>query len=323
MRFPLLAPLVLLVPFAASACADGDSPSALCKPAPESTTSVLAEPPWALGVERDIEIQIGRSNTSREVPTGLSRTPVKLTVEDNIDDGWSFLWAAEPTLLDDLDAPEAVLEQGERLLAEAPQQLIRYRLSNERAWLGVDNPDELRESLVATKDLLTELTGNDRTLQEAFNVLTRLPDENLEMLFAREPQLLHFLEGIEVSVDEVVEFRDFIPNALGGAPFPATTTIKIVDLVDNDGCVAIEVRTIPDPEGFVDIMIETLQQTFPAGTTDDELESAATSFDVENRYVGQYDYESGFFQSVTRTQRISDGQEERIDTRIVRDVTED
>ncbi len=322
MRSSLLAPLVLLVPFA-SACAGGDSPSALCEPAPEATASVIAEPPWAPGVERDIEIQVGRENTSREVPTGLSRTPVQLTVEDSIDGGWSFLWATEPTLLDDLDAPEAVLEQADRLLDEAPRQLIRYRLSNDRVWLGVDNPDELRESVVAATSLLTELVGNDRASREAFEVLTRLPDENLEQLFAQEPQLLHFLEGFEVSVGEVVEFRDFIPNALGGEPFPATTTIKIADLVDSDGCVAIEVRTITDPEAFVDIMMQTLKETFPAATTDDELESAATSFAVENLNVGQYDYESGFFRRVTSTQRISDGQEERIDTRIVLDVTED
>ncbi|MEZ5246912.1 MAG: hypothetical protein R2707_17590 [Acidimicrobiales bacterium] len=295
----------------------------LCTAAPRSTTTLIPSPPWSDGVARTLELRIGREDSRRELPDGLSRTPVQLTVEDDDGDGWTFLWAAEPTLLDDLGIPAELLDEAAPLLAEVPPQRIRYRIGGERAWLGVTNPDEVRQAALDTIDILGEIIpAEDLALEQTRQLFAGMPDEALTQIFAEEPQVLHSLEGIELAVDEVLEFRDLLPNTLGGEPFPATTTIEILDLVDDDGCVAIQVRVVPDAEAFIPILMESLRQAFPATATDTEIEDAAESFEIENLILGQYDYASGYFRSVTATQRISDGTSERVDTKIISDVTD-
>ncbi len=307
-----------------SSGATGESGAVFCAAAPESTDSVVALPPWSDGVERAIELQIGREDSRQQISTGLSRTPVQLTTEESADGGWSFLWAAEPTLVDDLAIPPQLLDQAAPLLAEVPQQLIRYRLSENRTWLGVDNPEEIRQAALDTVDILGNILPTEvPALEQTRQLFATMPDENLGQIFSEEPQLLHSLEGLELAVDEVLEFRDLLPNALGGEPFPATTTIEVVDLIDGDGCVAIRMRVVPDSEDFVPILMETLRQSFPATTTEEELGTALNSFEIENLIVGQYDYGSGFFRRITATQRFSDGTQERVDTKIITDVTGD
>lgn len=55
--------------------------------------------------------------------------------------------------------------------------------------------------------------------------------------------------------------------------------------------------------------------------SEDQLGVAAESFEIESLIVGQYDYASGYFRSITATQRLSDGLMERVDTKIIVDIT--
>ena len=293
-----------------------------CTAAPQSTTTLDLSPPWSEGVVRTLELRIGREGSSRPPPAGLSLTPVQLTVEDGDGDGWTFLWAAEPTLPGNLEIPAHLLDETAQFLARVPPQRIRYRIGEERAWMGATNPDEIRQVVLNTMEILGEDPEMEGGLEQALHFYANMPDENLTEMFTQEPKLLHSLEGIELAVDEVLEFSDMLPNTLGGEPFPATTTIEILDLVDEDDCVAIQMRVVPDSEVVASILTETLRQAFPATATDAQVEAAVQSFEIENLIIGQYDYASGYFRKVTVTQRISDGTTEQVRIKIISDVTQ-
>ncbi len=303
------------------------SETALCTAAPESTTFVVTLPPWSDGAQRTLEVQSGRQDTSGGFPPDLILTPVHLTVEASADDGWRFLWDAGPTLLDDLRTPQLALDQLTPLLAEVPRERIRYRLSEDRVWLEVDNPDEIRQAALDTLDLISPwlstmdpATFSTDSVAQARELFATMPDEDLAQLFSQRPQLLHELEGIEIAVDAAYKFSGLLPNPFGGGPFPATTTIEVVDLIDEDSCVAIEMSVVPDPEDFARIAAETLRQTL---ATEEELRATTDAFELETLVVGQYDHGSGFFRRLTATERVSFESEEIIETTIITDVTED
>ncbi len=49
-----------------------------------------------------------------------------------------------------------------------------------------------------------------------------------------------------------------IAHAAGGRPFPATSSVRVVDPRDGDGCVVLEVVVAPEPGPLAEILAETL-----------------------------------------------------------------
>ena len=307
--------------------ADVETPSVSdrCTPAPESIEQVATLPPWANGTERHLEVESWREDTSQPEAAGTRLTSARLTLDVNVaTGGWNFVWDAGPTTFDESTVTEQLFDEAAPLLAQMPEQLIRYQLDNDRFWLGVDNPDEIRATAVKVAELTAQVAPSDSDLMaQARELYETLPDAEIGLLFSEEPQILHSLEGLELAVGEMIEFSSLLPNALGGDEIPAVTTIEIVDLVDDDGCVAIEMRVIPEPGALGAIMAETLRLRFPDFTDDGAFEAAANSMEIESTYQGQYDFGSGFFRKVTETKRISDASMSRVDTTIITDVTND
>lgn len=293
----------------------------LCEPAPAGTTTVLPLPPWTEGVQRELELQIGRSNTVSPTPEGFSRTPVNLTVEAGTDHGWVMRWELESTVLDGIDVPEEAREMTAELLSSLPPQQIGYELRADRVWLGVTNAEEIRAATMEMLDLVFDLHGDDPAVGQTRDLFESMPDDALARLYSEDPQVFHVLEGIELTVDDPIEFPDQLPNALGGEPFPAVTTVEILEVEDDDGCIAIQMQVLPDPERVMSILMDTLASFLPPGTSQQELEAAAEGFEIENRIVGQYDLGSGYFRRITATQRVGDGAMERVDTKIITDLT--
>ncbi len=296
---------------------DGEVSEIVCEPAPLTTSSIVPWPPWSSGGARQLELRTRRDDSGQPTIDGAAVTPVLLEFSPVESGGWSFLWQAQPTLLGDLGLSPQVLDAVSQLVAAVPPQRIRYRLDPNRYWLGVDNPDEVRDSILLTLDALGPFLGDSTEQTKA--IFAEMSDEALGVVFAEEPALMHVLEGIEFIVGEVVSYPDQLPNAFGGRPFPATTSFEVVDLVDADGCISIQQLTRPDPEQFAEIMAESLADAF--GSSDDDAEQE--SLEIETRVIAQYDFGSGFFRRIQATRRINSGDEERLDTVIIVDVTDD
>ncbi|GEM_PF-5233619 len=110
-----------------------------------------------------------------------------------------------------------------------PKQHVRYRVDHTGAFVGVDNIDELRAAGLQAADLLAELDPDDPTIDSVRELFAELPDESIVAIFAEEPQVFHYFDGLFIDVDDPLEGPDVLPNAFGGEPFPATTrTMEIL-----------------------------------------------------------------------------------------------
>ena len=81
--------------------------------------------------------------------------------------------------------------------------------------------------------------------------------------------------------------------------------------------------TTPDPDTFLDIMMESVAEAFGVepdeeGLTDEEL---VGEFEMSTVVTAQYDPGSGFLQSISTTTKIVLGPEQRSETKTLVDVT--
>jgi hypothetical protein len=165
----------------------------------------------------------------------------------------------------------------------------------------------------------------DESIADLRAYVTGLSDADVSFLYGQHQQLLHVFEGLELRVDEVLELQGGLPNPFGGPDLPAKVTLELVELVDADGCVAVEMRTVPDAEQALPIIMESARTSFGgAELTDEERqrdEAMAAEFRIETVATGQYDVATGSFVRVASTQRVSGGGEERVETVTITDVT--
>lgn len=284
---------------------------------------VVPFPEWTPGMTRQLELRGGRSDTRVEpVVDGMSVAAVSLRVDDIAEDGeFVFEWDAGATASDFWNGQEE--DWVTDLIARAPKQRFEYSLDADRYWLGLRNHDEVRQSYLTTVELFADVAPLDAPIVDQMrNFYTTMSDETLEIYAAEGPQLLHFFEGLVLSAAEPIRYEDSLPNAMGGAPLPALTSIDLIDPADADGCVLLEMRTILDAAAAVPIIFETVDAAFGPSVDKDEVQSMAEQFEMTNEVTAQYDPGSGFFVSVEATQTISYPGASRIDKTIITDVTD-
>lgn len=294
----------------------------LCTPIDRVETTVRTSPDWVAGESRKYELQTGQEDSSRPAFGLMNTTSVTLNVERADEQGFTFLWEMEPVAFNELLGDSAMAEA---IFLEAPLQRLRYRLDRDRYWLGVENTADVRAATAETLELIGRFSSPEeaQVLGDLEAAYAAMSDETLSQLFAVEPQMLHNLEGYQITEGEVFEWLDILGNNLGGPPIPATASIRILDLVDDDGCVAIEVRSEPDAEQFAEIMAASIEAMFPASEqfAPGELEALVGGVVIRNSQIGQFDATTGYFRRITAVQRADALGTSQTSTTILTDVT--
>ncbi|MDA3038379.1 MAG: hypothetical protein O3C27_02415 [Actinomycetota bacterium] len=296
----------------------------LCQPASDATTSVVVGPPWSDGVVRDLLFERSRRDSrTRDLERFVGVTPVRLTVAEAAG-RLSFSWESESTVFDestffrDMGAVEMIA-----VLDSLPPPSLRYSVSGERG-VEIENIEDLRAWPAKFLRSFASASSESERLEQVEQVeqmYAAMPSEVIAERFADLPGLLHYLDGSEFRPGEVREVPDLVPNLLGGEPIPATTRHEVLDLIDDDGCVAIKVRTVPDTEAFTAVVLETLRQRLPGSLTEEDLRAELGRLEIELTTIAQFDVGSGFVRRVTSTQRIGSGSHIRIDTTVITDMT--
>jgi hypothetical protein len=187
------------------------------------------------------------------------------------------------------------------------------------AFDGVENVDEIRSEILEAADVLAEIGAIDdpTSLEEFYG---NLSDDGIAQIFSERPITYHALDGFPLEVGQPLAFDDQLPNAFGGAPFPAMTTVEITNLVDADGCIEVTMTVVPDPEQFFPILEQSMRES---GLVDEAnpFDPATLEADIVNTVVGQYDGATGFAKSVYASQLIEMDGERRLDETTIRDVT--
>ncbi len=283
-----------------------------CAAPPESTTEIEFLPDWSTIGGRRLQVEIGKSR----VGSGLSSTPITMDVTPHDDGGWEFDWQFEETNLDALGIDGAALT-AEELADRFPSLALSYRIDELREWRGLTNVEQARGYLDSMFELIREI-GDPDTADQVQTAFESLSDEDLAFAIAEDPLLYHTFEGLPFVVDEPVTGPDLLPNAFGGEPFPATTTIRVVELADPDGCTVMEMVVTPDPEELSRIIGESLRAAFDL--PEEQIEAIQAGFEVENRIIARYDHGTGLLIDLEARQLVSDGSTEQVETRVITDL---
>ncbi len=289
----------------------------LCGPAPEGTTVVTPLPEWQVGSTRVLEVRAWNGGAESG---GATVTSVMLDVVEGQTQGVNLVWQSGETEVDAGDQPASEAAQYDEIFAKLPKLRFEYSLNQDRAWVGLTNADEVRASANTTLAVLQEIAGGTTGVEASFTQYDRMTDEEFGLAIADEPRQFHRFENLALRLGQDFEFETTLPNILGGDPFPAITTTRIVEIVDKDGCVSLEAVTIPDPDHFGPIRDASISLAFPE-IEGDQLIALIDKFSVESRTTAQYDLDSTFLQQVTFSRTFTVGSETQVETRIITDVS--
>ena len=266
-----------------------------------------------------------QQGTSRIDPGATAEVPVTLTVTDADGELVRLLWEAdEPSLLDVGGRAPTRFEQNvtEDLFERLPRDRIEYAIDNLALVVEVDNVEEIRANLFETAELIRPAFTDDE-YDAVIGLYESLSDDDLIAIVTGRLQAYHLLEGYALTTDDVIEYEDRLANFLGGEPFPATTTVRIVEMVDADGCVLLEQVSTPDPAEFSRILAESLVEAGLAEPEDiEEAADAFGSLSIETVARAQFDFESGLLWRFRSVETVSDGIAEETETLTILDVTE-
>lgn len=288
----------------------GRQPGA-CEPAPPGTDTYVVDPAWSPGDERAVEVEIRRSRHADISST----TPATVRVVDVGVGGQRMRWSSRSTTIEGAGYSELVADVVDAL----PPEVVEYTLRS-GVVVSVDNVDDIRSNLEALNDVLIEAGVDEESMAAGSALFDSMSDEAFGRVFSERPQLFHAFEGFELTAGEPIEFDDLLPNALGGKPFPAISTVELTSVDDEDGCVALAWTTRPEPDEVLRILNESLErlaQTDEAVLSPDEVGELA----IESRLRAQYDYASGALVEISAVQEIRTDSERRVDETIIREVS--
>ncbi len=279
----------------------------LCRPLPPGRTSVILEPRWAVGSHVDLEIQEASVATGWPADASSTVHDVSVDVVERTEGGgWVFRWTADVSVVERFglaSGPEIAAHMG-----EVPVHQVNYELSEDRLDVVVADVEGLREEARLLADGV-EVFDSTPAGAETRAEFDAMGDDELGDVFLYLPVLFHAFEGVQLSFGEPVEFATTLPNALGGPEFPAVGSIELTDLIDDDGCMALLMTIVPDPEHFEPLLADSFRVADPK-LSDEEVDArvaAAAAYEFLDTYVAKFDAHTQRFHRIDVTSRTSDG----------------
>lgn len=281
-------------------------PDSLCRPLPPGRVTVDLRPLWPAGTTVELQIQETAVSTGRAGAATASTSTVGVEVIEESDGGWVFEWTADATVVEYFGV--ASRASVETWMGDLPPHRLRYALSGDRVDVRAVDIDSLRieaEWLADGVELFDSTWAADQLRAD----FAAMEDQEVGDFFLGLPALFHAFEGLQLSFGRPIEYSTTLPNSLGGPEFPALTTIELTDLVDEDGCVAVHMRTLPDPDHFADLLAESFRLALPF-LSDAEIETRVAevaALDISDSYSAQFDVHTRRFHQIHATRRTSDG----------------
>lgn len=143
---------------------------------------------------------------------------------------------------------------------------IIYTTSDVGVFKGVDNWKEIRDMMNEFFNEVWERNFREKNDNEkSKNIITQLKTiftskESIEQLVCKELQYFHFPFGIEYSVQDTVEYKDYHPNLFGGEPIQADARIFVKDYdLEIDRCILIQESEL-NPEHTKQIVFDLIKK---------------------------------------------------------------
>lgn len=187
-------------------------------------------PRWKAGETRTYERVKSRRRTrgGKEVSKGSGRGVVEVTVVEANEDGYLVRWSLGETKPDD---PRAARDPMVREVSKIVDGMaVVLEVGRDASISGVRNWKELKGSADAMMDAMTrdpKAPGLDAAamgkVREAVASMFATK-EQIEQLFAREPQMFFVSSGRDYSPGRPIEYEDQLPNPWGAIPSPAAAS---------------------------------------------------------------------------------------------------
>lgn len=238
-----------------------DLPSATATPratTPSFDAAFSFCPTWrqddSIVVEFARRVEISGSEGREEQATQAGISVVEIS-----NDGYVFEWVNRSPDLGPLAEAIGFDPAGADLLEVAQEfSEIPFLVETDEcgAFIGIRNWHELQDGGVRLMDTLAvglaEESGEDlEGLRDTIHELLST-QEATEAIFARWPALYFSPYGIEIGLDELIEFETYLPNPLGGPPLLAKGTFELALVEPGDRCAELIQEAVFDPSGLAD-----------------------------------------------------------------------
>ena len=285
----------------------------------EPGASVPAGADWAVGDARQLEVRTAVSADEAPDLSLVDGNVVSLRITGDGDLRTAVWESANSTLIDLLVLPAGFAGEVERTGSAVPGDRFEYLIDGNA--VSIVDLDRMRQNVLDLLDQL-QLDGAldaHSTLRNQMSV-DDIDDATLSGLLIRRPTIYHVLDGHELDRDVAVSFPDVLPNGFGGEPFPATSTVLVEGMLDDEGCVSIVQRTVPEPNAFRRIFAAEIERR-GAPTSGPVFEAALEEFSIERRYIGQFDGGTGRLWRIRGEQITQAGQQRQHAVTEITDVT--
>ncbi|MFW2384174.1 MAG: hypothetical protein ACN4GZ_20650 [Acidimicrobiales bacterium] len=263
-----------------------DSASTSCTPLEPTVSIVDASPVWEDGMVRELGVVRQRMDSRVNSPVSTS-SAVDLRVIAS-DDGWAFAWPYSAAQF--LGGPSNSATEGDVID-------LRYGVDARGSWRGLENPEEVRAFVLDLVDSFAASGLDQRSTDGLRQLYSGLSDEQLGVLFSEDPQVFHYFDGVEIGIEEELTFDVELDNIFGGSSFPATSTIRIADSQDAEGCVVFEDLTVLDAQAALPILVDSLSEVYGVEVPAEE-QVIGEGFWIEKKVTGRWDQGSKLFVEV-------------------------
>ena len=286
-----------------------------CIPPDDRTAPITFLPNWEQGEVIDLERKEIEDRAGRPIELGTSYAPVEIVVREANSDSFELTWTLGEAFLDldDISIPDSeLLDQ----FLELAKMRFEYETDETGLFLGVTNPDEIADRMETAMDLLIEITGESLTEGQGIDVRSLMQSDTfIQTVASQDIALYHGIYGLVLDPTQIERYETLLPNAFGGEPFPAIQTIEVTSTANEYGCVVVAMTTEPDPEAFVEILMDSMPDS--AAPTTDEERAELAEMEIRNDLEFIYDPDTGRMRQVSGTQTVSLGDDYRIETVIL------
>jgi hypothetical protein len=232
--------------------------------AQEQNRKVALAPHWKKGEKRQYTMIKGRRNVrGASTVSGRGTTPIRIEVLDVNEAGYLIGWTAGETTIE--DPAQAANPLTRAMVDLAKDTTIALQLDRATKLLGVRNWPQLQTMARKVVDLSLQAmkkSGEDeaalaKTRQQILAMFSTR--QQVETLFTRSSQVFFAPLGQEYVPGRPMEYKDRLPNPLGGDPFPtrASFTLEKVDTASDTAVVTW--RQEIDPVAGAGILEKTLK----------------------------------------------------------------
>ena len=246
---------------------------------------------WAKGDSYNFKItKINQQWESDEiVKDDTSSYLANFLVLDSTETSYTIQWSYK-NQLSDYNIPEDLMDR----FAQYENIDVIYKTSEVGDFTGIENWEEISISMRGMFgeliDFMVETNDIDRATfesQMAPMIQVFESKQGIEQIVFKELYFMHFLFGLQYSVEEPIKYEEFLPNLFGGDPIKGDSKLYVEEVdFENDYCVMRKEMRL-DPTDSKNMIIDFFKKM---GVEDKEMKKAMKKAKMEINDAHRFEY---------------------------------